>query len=232
MSKFQRIEGYQLLLSRAQHHRDHPTISEQMLLSALNNQLPDLNFQFQVVMVPFIVDFVSLSKRVVIEVDGKSHVGNIDYDTTRQRDLERDGYSFIRFSHEEVMTSIDQVISKVRNFCALSHVERRKFASPQAEYIEKGTVPRVLGEFNPFSGLHSREELEDILREEDPYDILERVQTLSGVAQPRSNHFTCASCEKIIQPEEVRVRDHSSLEVVRWIHKFCRNNDRPNKHHT
>lgn len=222
MSKYQRLEGYQILLKRAQHHKGNPTSSEQRLLTALTNHLPDLNFQFQVVMVPFIVDFVSLTKKVIIEVDGKSHDGNFDSDITRQRDLERDGYSFIRFSHNDVMTSIDQVITSVRNFCSLSHPERRNFASPQAEYVQRGMVPRVIGESNPFFDLYTRDELEDILREADPYDIWEQSQTSSDAPSPQSNLFTCVSCGELIQPIEPRFRDHSSSELVRWIHKTCR----------
>lgn len=222
MGKYGRLEGYQLLLSRAQQHKDNPTSSEQKLLTALTREVPDLNFQFQVVMVPFIVDFVSLTKRVIIEVDGKSHEGNFDSDMTRQRDLERDGYSFIRFSHDEVMSSIEKVIADVHNFCSLSHGERRRFASPQAEYIQRGMVPRVIGESNPFYGLHTREELEDILREEDPFDSWEQVQEDSANHAAQTNSVVCISCTRIIQPAEPRFRHNSSSETIYWIHKRCR----------
>ena len=222
MGKYGHLEGYQLLLRRAQQHKDNPTSSEQKLLTALTRELPDLNFQFQVVMVPFIVDFVSLTKRVIIEVDGKSHEGNFDSDVTRQRDLERDGYSFIRFSHDEVMSSIEKVIEDVHNFCSLSHGERRRFASPQTEYIQRGMVPRVIGDSNPFYGLHTREELEDILREEDPYDSWEQVQADSDNPATRTNSVACISCKQIIQPAEPRYRDNSSSGTICWIHKRCR----------
>jgi very-short-patch-repair endonuclease len=222
MSRYGRLEGYQVLLRRAQQHKDNPTSSEEKLLTALASQLPDLDFQFQVVMIPFIVDFVSLTKKVIIEVDGKSHEGNFDSDRTRQRDLERDGYSFIRFSHDEVMTSIDKVLTDLRHFCSLSHSERRRFASPEAEYIRRGMVPRVIGESDPFYGLHSREEIEEILREGDPYDIWEHAQAEFNKSASQSNSIVCLACKQIIQPAEPRFRDHSSLQSVNWIHKRCR----------
>jgi very-short-patch-repair endonuclease len=222
VSQYQRLSGYQLLLKRAQEHKDNPTSSEQRLLTALTQELPDLEFQFQVVMVPFIVDFVSLLKKVIIEVDGKSHIGNFDSDDTRQRDLERDGYSFIRFTHEEVMMSIDQVVGEVRKFCALSHGQRRKFASPQAEYVQKGTVPRVIGEQDPFAGLHTRAELEDILSEIDLYDFLEEGQAVTGTSAVHAASIICTSCNLKIQSSEPRFRDHSSSELVLWVHKNCR----------
>ena len=222
MSQYQRLSGYQLLLKRAQEHKDKPTSSEQRLLTALTQELPDLEFQFQVVMVPFIVDFVSLLKKVIIEVDGKSHVGNFDSDDTRQRDLERDGYSFIRFTHEEVMMSIEQVVGEVRKFCALSHGQRRKFASPLAEYVQKGAVPRVIGEQNPFAGLHTRAELEDILSDIDPYDFLEDGQAATGTSAVHAASIICALCDLKIQSSEPRFRDQLSSELVLWVHKSCR----------
>ena len=222
MSQYQRLSGYQLLLKRAQEHKDNPTSSEQKLLNALMQHLPNLEFQFQVVMVPFIVDFVSLKKKVIIEVDGKSHVGNFDSDNTRQRDLERDGYSFLRFTHDEVMMSIDRVVADVRKFCAQSHNQRRKFASPEAEYIQKGMVPSVIGEGNPFAGLYTRAELEDILFGGDLYDFIDKVQAVVDTPVAQTGTIVCTSCRLVIDPTQPRYRDRSSLELVLWVHKKCR----------
>jgi very-short-patch-repair endonuclease len=222
VSKYQRLSGYELLLKRAQEHKDNPTSSEQKLLTALTRDLPNLEFQFQVVMVPFIVDFVSLRKKVIIEVDGKSHVGNLDSDETRQRDLERDGYSFLRFSHNEVLNSIDQVVSIVRKFCALSYGQRRKFSSPQAEYIQKGMVPRVIGDQDPFEGLHTKVELEDILSNVDPYDLLDEHQAGMQVVLNKTEDIMCSSCNCNILTSEPRFREHSTSGPGKWVHKKCR----------
>ena len=222
MSQYQRLSGYQLLLKRAQEHKENPTSSERKLLTALTQELANLEFQFQVVMVPFIVDFVSLKEKVIIEVDGKSHIGNFDSDETRQRDLERDGYSFLRFSHDEVIGSIELVVAEVRRFCALSHGQRRKFASPQAEYIQKGMVPQVIGEKNPFSGLYSKAELEYILSEIEPYDFLDDVRADPQVLMNKLEVITCSLCNSIILLSEPRYRDHSMQAHQTWIHKSCR----------
>lgn len=222
MSQYQSLSGYQLLLRRAQEHKDNPTSSERQLLSALNRELPDLNFQFQVVMVPFIVDFVSIDKKVIIEVDGKSHEGNSDSDETRQRDLERDGYSFIRFTHDEVISSTSIVIDKIRRFCALSTSQRRRFASPKAEYVPQGVIPRVIGEKSPFAGLHTRRELEMILSEEDPYDVWETLDSKKPQVHNDDLSLICTFCNVAIASHESRVRDHSFQTNIRWVHKGCR----------
>ena len=222
MSQYQRLSGYQLLLRRAQEHKDNPTSSEQRLLTALTQELPNLNFQFQVVMVPFIVDFVSLDKKVIIEVDGKSHEGNFDSDDIRQQNLERDGYSFIRFSHDEVISSTPKVVAEIQRFCAMTTSQRRRFASPKAEYVPKGMTPRVIGEKSPFAGLHTRRELEVILSEEDPYDVWEALDSSRPTVLNGESSAICTSCNVAIAAHESRVRDHSFKVDIRWIHKACR----------
>ena len=222
MSQYQRLSGYQLLLKRAQEHKDNPTSSEQRLLTALTQGLPDLNFQFQVVMVPFIVDFVSLDKKVIIEVDGKSHEGNFDSDDTRQRNLERDGYSFIRFTHDQVMSSTSEVIAEIKRFCEMTTSQRRRFASPKAEYVRQGMTPRVIGEKNPFAGLHSRRELEMILSDQDPYDLWETLESKIPTSPQDESNYVCTSCSAPIASHESRVRDHNYEFPIRWVHKACR----------
>ncbi len=89
MSEYQSLSGYQLLLRRANQKKANPTIAEKILLSALETKIPIHQFRFQIVMMPFIVDFVSLGKQVILEVDGSSHDHAQDSDSTRQYDLER-----------------------------------------------------------------------------------------------------------------------------------------------
>ena len=222
MSQYQSLSGYQVLLRRAQEHKDNPTTSEQQLLSALARELPQLNFQFQVVMVPFIVDFVSLDKKVIIEVDGNSHEGKSESDETRQRDLERDGYSFIRFKHEEVISSTSKVIDKIQRFCALSTSQRRRFASPKSEYVPQGSIPRIVGEKNPFAGLHTRRELEIILADEHPYDVWETLEADKPQVENGETSLICTICNMVIGSQESRIRDHRFQVNIRWSHKSCR----------
>lgn len=222
MSQYQRLSGYQLLLRRAQEHKNNPTSSEQKLLTALNRELPHLNFQFQVVMVPFIVDFVCLDKKVIIEVDGKSHEGNIHSDETRQRNLERDGYAFIRFTHEEVISSISKVLTEIQRFCAMTKLQRRRFASPESEHVRQGAIPRVIGEKSPFAGLHTRRELEMILSDVDPYGFLQSMDY--GIPEDGRGEVSliCTVCNLAIAPHEIRIRDSSFQMNIRWVHKACR----------
>ena len=222
MSDYQELSGYQLLLRRAQEHKVNPTSSEKVLLEALNIGLPNLAFQFQVVMIPFIVDFVSLLKMVIIEVDGSSHDGAAYSDMVRQKNLERDGYSFIRFTHNQVMESTSQVLGAIEQFCNLHHSDRRSGASPETEFVKRGKTIFELREANPLAGIHTRSELEFILSEQDPYDIWED-SVKSPIIETATKHkILCVICTVEISPHEPRKRDFTNDEFVLWIHKRCR----------
>ena len=222
MSDFQEISGYQLLLRRAHEHKVNPTSSEKVLLEALNGELPNLAFQFQVVMIPYIVDFVSLVKMVIIEVDGSSHDGAEYSDMVRQKNLERDGYSFIRFTHNQVMESTGQVLVAIEKFCNLHHRDRRRDASPKTEFVKRGKTIFEIREANPLAGIHTRSELEFILSEEDPYDIWENSVEYPPTVPPKANALICVLCKQEILRLESRVRDFENDKIVSWIHKNCR----------
>jgi very-short-patch-repair endonuclease len=58
---------------------------------------------------PYIVDFVCLEKRVVIEVDGGQHSQQQFYDARRDAWLTAEGFFVLRFWDHEVLTQIDDV---------------------------------------------------------------------------------------------------------------------------
>jgi very-short-patch-repair endonuclease len=59
----------------------------------------------------FIVDFVCLERRLVIEVDGGQHnePGQAKYDTDRTRWLTQNGFRVLRFWDYEVLKQLDVV---------------------------------------------------------------------------------------------------------------------------
>ncbi len=62
----------------------------------------------------FIADFVCLSKKVVIEIDGKIHLQQKEYDELRTLRLKELGYEVIRFTNEEVFEDASIVTSKIK----------------------------------------------------------------------------------------------------------------------
>lgn len=99
------------LLSRAKSMRSEMTQPERDLWIALRTKrFSDTKFSRQVVIGPFIVDFVARTRKLVIELDGDSHGSNEAYDRRRTEWLESNGYRVLRFGNSEVMTNLEGVL--------------------------------------------------------------------------------------------------------------------------
>jgi very-short-patch-repair endonuclease len=105
-----------LLIDKAQEMRKNPTKAENILWSELRSQALDHKFRQQHLIADFIVDFVCLSKKLVIEVDGEYDLTDdqIQLDNERTIDLNKLGYKVIRFSNNEVQTNIHGVLNKIQ----------------------------------------------------------------------------------------------------------------------
>ncbi|HEX8314678.1 MAG TPA: DUF559 domain-containing protein, partial [Flavisolibacter sp.] len=64
----------------------------------------------------FIVDFAILEAKLVIEVDGGYHNNpeQTSLDKARQKDLEQSGYTVLRFSNEDVLQNIEDVVQQIQ----------------------------------------------------------------------------------------------------------------------
>ena len=60
-------------------------------------------FRRQHIFGAYIVDFVSIKLRLIIEIDGELHNSNKEYDQHRTSYLNSLGYKVIRFSNHEVI---------------------------------------------------------------------------------------------------------------------------------
>lgn len=74
-------------------------------------QMQGFGFNRQRPIINYIVDFVCLSLKLIIEVDGGYHFEpEVEKkDKKRQKDLENLGYMVLRFTNEEVLNHIDYV---------------------------------------------------------------------------------------------------------------------------
>jgi very-short-patch-repair endonuclease len=79
--------------------------------------LDGLSFRRQTPIGSYIVDFVCLAARVVVEIDGESH----DFVESQRRDARRDqwlasrGYVVLRFTNEDVLSSLEGVLLTIRD---------------------------------------------------------------------------------------------------------------------
>ncbi|MFV8347943.1 UvrD-helicase domain-containing protein [Flavobacterium sp. ZB4P13] len=104
-----------LLIEKAKEMRKEPTHAEKVLWRELKSKsLEDYKFRQQHLIDDFIVDFVCLSKKLVVEVDGGIHDLQKEYDAQRTEILDKKGFKVIRFSNEEVIGSISIVLKKIK----------------------------------------------------------------------------------------------------------------------
>jgi very-short-patch-repair endonuclease len=61
----------------------------------------------------YIVDFVSIKKKLVIELDGSQHLEQTKYDFERTRYFESSGYKVIRFWNNQVMNDIKDILRAI-----------------------------------------------------------------------------------------------------------------------
>ncbi len=61
----------------------------------------------------YIVDFVCLEQRLIVELDGGQHALNREYDTERTGYLEGEGYRVIRYWNDVFLKDTDDVLNDV-----------------------------------------------------------------------------------------------------------------------
>ena len=111
-------DRYGLLKEFARENRKNATLAEDMLWNYLRRNTLGVRFLRQHVIGDYIVDFVSRSGGLIIEVDGGYHSEPRQQkdDELREEILEGMGYHIIRFSNEEVLYNIDSVTDKIEEY--------------------------------------------------------------------------------------------------------------------
>jgi very-short-patch-repair endonuclease len=105
------------VVPRARTLRRNQTHAEAKLWEQLRNRRLDRHkFLRQAPVGPFIVDFLCRERRLVIEVDGATHltVQELKRDARRTAFLARKGFSVMRFTNEEIVSGMDQVLTVIR----------------------------------------------------------------------------------------------------------------------
>jgi len=98
--------------------RQNPTPAERILWRALRGEKAGAYFRRQHVLGNFIVDFVSLEHRLVIEVDGDIHDHQQAEDALRTQWLNQTSFHVIRFRNEEVIHHLTDVVERIKQAIA------------------------------------------------------------------------------------------------------------------
>jgi very-short-patch-repair endonuclease len=104
-------EGSSLTLRARQLRRDM-TDAERLLWSRLRRNFLGVPFRRQLPIGAFIVDFVCLPKRLIIEVDGGQHLES-SRDRARDAWLAENGFRVLRFWNYEVLRNLEGVLTRI-----------------------------------------------------------------------------------------------------------------------
>ncbi|MBI4178589.1 endonuclease domain-containing protein [bacterium] len=100
--------------ARAIELRKTMTESEKKLWYHLRlRQRDGCKFRRQHPLGPYVVDFVCLDKRLIIEVDGGQHAEQEGYDRERTAWLESAGFRVMRFWNNEILREMEAVLEQI-----------------------------------------------------------------------------------------------------------------------
>ena len=91
--------------------RNFPTETEKFLWYYLRRKFPDIHFRRQFPIGNYIVDFVAVKNKLIIECDGGQH--------TKENDKERDdflklqGYKVLRFWNPEIFNNTEGILTVI-----------------------------------------------------------------------------------------------------------------------
>ena len=109
--------NYDVLKKNAIEMRKNPTQAEAIMWELIRDNKLGVKFRRQHIIGDYIADFVDLKSGLIIEIDGGYHntAEQQEYDNLRSEYLNKQGYTVIRFSNEQVIADTSNVLSSITN---------------------------------------------------------------------------------------------------------------------
>jgi very-short-patch-repair endonuclease len=100
------------IVKRARALRSNPTATERLLWSRLRQRkLGGLKFRRQTPMGPYVLDFLCLRHRLIVEADGPFH--DPERDSIRDAWLKAKGCRVLRFTNQKIRSAADLVADRI-----------------------------------------------------------------------------------------------------------------------
>jgi very-short-patch-repair endonuclease len=104
------------LLKHSRKLRKNQTKAEKVLWRVLQKRaFENLRFVRQKPLICYIADFYCSELKLAIEVDGDIHEARFDYDNERSIELEEYGITVIRYTNEQVLHQLQNVLLNLSN---------------------------------------------------------------------------------------------------------------------
>jgi cyclase len=116
-----------LLFEKAAKHRKQQTFAEEILWNYLRTKPFGFKFRRQHPFSSYILDFYCHSIKLVIEVDGSIHdLEEVKQnDQLRQKQLEQEGLTFLRFSNDHLRLKSEEVIQQIETYLKENSVQNK-----------------------------------------------------------------------------------------------------------
>lgn len=103
-----------ITFKRAKELRAFMTPQEKILWEELNNNQMGLKFRRQHPIDFYIADFYCHQLKLVIEIDGKIHENQVEYDQKRELHFKGFGIETIRFTNEQVVYEMEDILAEIK----------------------------------------------------------------------------------------------------------------------
>ncbi len=129
------------VLDFADRLRSNPTKYEVMLWKRLRQGVKGVNFEQQIVIAGYIVDFYCHAARLAIELDGKQH--DIHRDAQRDQRISTKGVLVMRFPNPRRYTDVTSILFKVWPECRhrIARGKRYPSTNSQGSQTQQGSNP-------------------------------------------------------------------------------------------
>ncbi|MDQ7050418.1 MAG: DUF559 domain-containing protein [Enterobacterales bacterium] len=102
------------LKHRSKELRKNQTKQEELLWYHFRGRrFKGFKFRRQFIIQIYIVDFVCLNKRLIVEIDGSQHQENKGYDTKRDKILKDQGFKILRYWNNEIDFKLVDVLEDI-----------------------------------------------------------------------------------------------------------------------
>jgi very-short-patch-repair endonuclease len=109
------------LIDFARNLRTESTDAERRLWQLLRaHRFQDFKFRRQQPIGPYIVDFICLEEKLIVELDGGQHAEAVEYDVQRDGWLRNEGYRVLRVWNNELLENESGVMEKILEMLTLS----------------------------------------------------------------------------------------------------------------
>ena len=105
-----------MLKEFAKKNKQFQTDAERLIWEHIRNSLLGVKFNRQYIIGDYIVDFVCLEKKLILEIDGGYHseYEQIQKDEHRTERLKAMGFNVIRYTNEDLFADIESVLNGIR----------------------------------------------------------------------------------------------------------------------